>query len=1065
MKKSILLYLLGCVLCTSVALPASAGSDIRRWTNRLIPLPKEITVDSSVKVRADRIEVEDFTPTEPRAETALWLLRTFAAGGHPETAEVTFSLHLTGKSREVPEEIAARLSGLPNAEQAYAIVSRKEGREILLIANDAEGLLYAVRTMLHLVGYAGKDANPAMEFEIPWASVVDWPDMKDRGSYCSLGSFDSYEKDFNWIAKWKLNYVNRGVSTVIDNAYSPNDEMFKTYEPIVANASRYRRMVIDGAYAGVRLYIELPHIEQLAFCAHGPLNARNDPAMEKYLPVLARQDPEKEFDPYLSAFSMSNPATIDLLATWIEKIAEITGGYNNRINIFLSEGRTYCHDDMRKSMEEKGFYDHYVTEFEAVMEAMRRVREKYPWLKYDIVLSQGCRPPDTRERIFKMVPEDVGVIYYDGNLTYTSGKDEIIFPLLEEFAQNGKRAGVLPTITHACTAVVPWTGLYYIKFRCNEFVDKSLQTVMVFLQPDRYHCELELMALAEWSWNAKGRTPGEFAEAYATVTKIAEPEVFSRWALKVSNAGWLLADSSFLSSISRNPAQGLNANQVFGDNLYKSKDINAPEKFRQGYGDAVDGLALAYESGVSAMITESEVTYASLASYRILGEISRILRADMDENKRVGELAEKLNELDGYANLYRNAMEEWTCLNFQKRFADGIGALDNQWLGRHMPLRLQKTANALRLIAGQMGVPDPRPLSRGVDVGKWEFEPAAGFRTFEFDITENVPAEGGLFYIEARVTSPKTQLYTSNQEIVNISPIGTEKVVAGWKGAVVRPFYIQARESGERLVVRRTMRTHYSYPGEGFFVLTQVYGRNDYPREFTKMQVDTVMKIEELEIYPAKAEKGYPVPIGLLRGYSSENLIAAMEKEEWLTPFLIEEITPENLSMCSVLIFDQLMAEPERMLKWATALKSWVRNGGGAMFIHDAVGYRAHMAMFPQGGHGINHPKCDKVQVMKSHPVTEGFEEGEIFSPGFSYDHVVMEKGDEGEVLLVSVGDKHPVFIAGTYGKGRYILNGMLTGSPASRDASSGQRRFDGNIGSEKELKILFNSIRWLTYQ
>lgn len=1047
--------------CMASALQSASDPRMRRWTDRLIPLPKEISIDSSITIRADKIKVADFAATTPRAETALWLLKTLTAGGSPENPQITFSLHLNGHSPAVPAPITKRLGALPNGDQAYAIVSRPDTGEIMLIANDAEGLFYAVRTILQLLLQPGQAINSATALEIPWAQVMDWPDMKDRGAFCAIGGFDTFERDFQWMGRWKLNCFNRNCDVRIDNAHSPEHEMFKTYEPIISQPSRRRRQMVESAFAGVRMYAALNHIEQT--CLYGGLlEARTNPAMKKYLEVLARQDPNQKFDPYMAALSVSNPATIDLLAAWFEKMAELSVGHNDRIIVWLTENRTYCHDDMRKAMADKGFYDHYVMELEAVMQAMERARRKCEWLKYDIGLSQGCRLQETRERILKMVPADVGVHYYDGTLTYTSSKNEIIFPELAEFARAGGRAGVVPTITHACEAVVPWTGLDYIHFRCNEFVDKGLQSVFAFIQPDRYHCEQELMALAEWSWNAGGRTPAEFAEAYAAATRICNPKLYSQWAVKAGNAGWLLADSRFLVSIHRNPAQGLYANQKFGDTLYGNKDINDPVKFQQGFQDAVNALALAYESGVPAMITESEVTYAALATYAALGDISGILRGDMEENARTREFGEKLNSLDEYANLYRNAMHEWTQGNVQKRLADGLAEIHPNKLNRHMPLRLQMVANALRRLAALRGIPDPRPLSRGVEVAEWSLAPHAGVKMFEYDISTRVPLAGGWFNIGALVATPETQVMFIGCDIMSVADTSQLPTpVARWKSEV-SPFYIPPRAPGVKLVARHAIQAHYGRPGAGHFVLTQVYIRGDYPRGIAVGDAGAAALIQAVDVHPAIIQNDQPVRVGVLQGVSAENLMAVLRQAAGLEPVLIEDATPENLAKTSVLIFDQLAARPERMLDWMPAVKSWTENGGGVMFIHDAVGYRSHIAMFPQGGHGVDHLKHDKVEVVKTHPITEGFEVGAVFNPGFAYDHIVMEPGGSGDVLLVSEGDKRPALIAGIHGQGRYVLNGMLTGGPADRNVSRGERRFDGDLGSEEELKILLNAIKWL---
>ena len=76
------------------------------------------------------------------------------------------------------------------------------------------------------------------------------------------------------------------------------------------------------------------------------------PKMKKYLPVLARQNPKEKFNSHKDGISFTDPATPKLLAKRLKKIAKASKGYNDRVTVWLSEGRRYCHNDMQKSMKE-----------------------------------------------------------------------------------------------------------------------------------------------------------------------------------------------------------------------------------------------------------------------------------------------------------------------------------------------------------------------------------------------------------------------------------------------------------------------------------------------------------------------------------------------------------------------------------------------------------------------------------------------------------------------------------------------------------------------------------------
>jgi hypothetical protein len=95
---------------------------------------------------------------------------------------------------------------------------------------------------------------------------------------------------------------------------------------------------------------------------------------------------------------------------------------------------------------------------------------------------------------------------------------------------------------------VPFTSPQFVHFRIKEFVDKKLSSVSLFVPPSPWHYEFNMMAAAEWSWNINGRTPEEFARAYAVAKGINEGD-FVQWVIKIGQANWDLAASEATSGI------------------------------------------------------------------------------------------------------------------------------------------------------------------------------------------------------------------------------------------------------------------------------------------------------------------------------------------------------------------------------------------------------------------------------------------------------------------------------------------------------------------------------------
>ena len=106
----------------SIATPAERSKELLRWTDRLIPLPKEVEVIGSLKVPASEIKLEQYPSSAPQIRTAISVLRQFAKAEAKE-GTVTISMGLVDENNRVSQNIKRRLTKLPNKEQAYAIIS------------------------------------------------------------------------------------------------------------------------------------------------------------------------------------------------------------------------------------------------------------------------------------------------------------------------------------------------------------------------------------------------------------------------------------------------------------------------------------------------------------------------------------------------------------------------------------------------------------------------------------------------------------------------------------------------------------------------------------------------------------------------------------------------------------------------------------------------------------------------------------------------------------------------------------------------------------------------------
>ena len=164
---------------------------------RVIPLPKRASITGTRWLPADRIAI--IAPSEDATvRTAVRVLQEAIPGSvSASTSTSTFILRLT----VLPDD--GELLALPNAAQAYRIRPVENGLE--LAGTTGVGVLYAARTLAQLVRVGIPDQGPA-EVEVPLATVLDWPDLAERGEWGGNAAWDLAS-----TAPLKMNLVEVGV--------------------------------------------------------------------------------------------------------------------------------------------------------------------------------------------------------------------------------------------------------------------------------------------------------------------------------------------------------------------------------------------------------------------------------------------------------------------------------------------------------------------------------------------------------------------------------------------------------------------------------------------------------------------------------------------------------------------------------------------------------------------------------------------------------------------------------------------------------------------------------------
>lgn len=187
-------------------------------------------------------------------------------------------------------------------------------------------------------------------------------------------------------------------------------------------------------------------------------------------------------------------------------------------------------------------------------------------------------------------------------------------------------------------------------------------------------------------------------------------------------------------------------------------------------------------------------------------------------------------------------------------------------------------------------------------------------------------------------------------------------------------------------------------------------------------------------------------------GYGTTSLIQTLKREPGIIPFEVRRLTPEFLAVCDVLILAQFRSPEEVKPSQMQAVVDWVRNGGRAMLMHDAVGYRRHPVLFPEIGSGAG---IGSSRGVVTTPGALGPESDSLSFEHSYYDHIRLAPG-VGAMIVAREPDNEgaaPVVIAGQAGKGWVVLNGMVTGlTDDDREV----------VAEGGEARLLAALVRWL---
>jgi len=621
----IVISLLAAVCAQAARTTPVSKDEAADWVRHTVPLPKQIEITAKRVVPVGQMMVLLSGSTDSLAVQAVRELReAIAAKRSARRGGARFTILL-----QVGGEGSTELKDLANADQAYRSIPDAEHNKLRLVALTPRGLYYASKTLQQLIKAKAADGKVA----IPMAKITDSPDMATRG----LWGVDAY-MHIRWLSDRKYNYMEQIASSVVDSEKRAR----------VRLSGSKQLMVDEGPTYGINPVPAIVHLEHMGgkgvYDAYPELKAKGEGVHE-------------------GAACYSNPKIVDILADWIIGYAKMKDVHE--VDLWLTENlnrKPSCQCEQCI----KGNRD--LLEAGAVVAAWKRAKQQFPELDFWVLTSEETA--DSNVQILDMLPPEMRFWYYHSLLTYNTHSAPMVPGYLVKAVRNGRYAGVCLNLSASVGCANPFTGADFIHARMNEFVDKKLPAFLGYPTPRVHYMTFNVEAAAEWSWNAKGRSPREFALSYAVRAGMDDPALFAQWSDTMGPVGWDVYGSHWPRGEERRALKKvtdqLEAGTLpeLGFVLWEAYpkpwgDIKTVEQLNTDVTQAERGVELARQLGNKELMAESLVVQGYIHSLKALWELKQIVTSDgIADKDRVGARRYFKMYLDGLSQA-STALPQW----------------------------------------------------------------------------------------------------------------------------------------------------------------------------------------------------------------------------------------------------------------------------------------------------------------------------------------------------------------------------------------------------------------------
>ena len=200
------------------------------------------------------------------------------------------------------------------------------------------------------------------------------------------------------------------------------------------------------------------------------------------------------------------------------------------------------------------------------------------------------------------------------------------------------------------------------------------------------------------------------------------------------------------------------------------------------------------------------------------------------------------------------------------------------------------------------------------------------------------------------------------------------------------------------------------------------------------------------ERFPARVQ-GPGLRVGVYAGgLGAERLIEGLGDVPGLRVFAVNRLRPDHLAAAQVLVLQQLTDVADLDAASVQTIRQWVSAGGRLILTHDAVGFRWHVALFPEVGRGLERSTQRQVRTAVA---IAGQQPDWRLEHSYA-DHVRIEPGPKARVLVFEDGpDAQAVVVGGEVGAGSVVLSGILPAYTSEGLAPDEKRLFAGLLRLE----------------